>query len=188
MARRRFTRRLPRSARRLAWVTNVFNEVSVDRAAAINFFVAVEAADWQGDTQSLTKRAHVRRTIVNGVVTATPTSTALELDSVILFYALLVCDAEETDNNIVSSAAGSLLQAHRVLHVGCKGYAGIEIPSAQMGTNWIPGVDIDIDIRSNVVLEPDEQLRLAIQYGGGVTGVLADSRFSGYCRTLIENP
>lgn len=173
---------------RKAWVTSVFNETALTRDGINNEFVLLEAADWQGDTAQLQKHAHVKRIIVSGVVTATPESTTLAFDSIAIFTAMYVADVEDTDTTIITAAAGTILQGNRVLGVKAYGYNGAEIPAAVASQPYIPGVQVEYDVRLNVVVRPDEFLLLGIQYGSAVNGVLNNAAFSGYCRVLMEAP
>lgn len=189
---RRFQRRgfrKPLQVKRWAWVTTVHNETAVTRDGVGNLNILFTADDWQGNTANLTKVAVIRRIIVSGVVTAVPEVTAVSTENVNLFSALFVQDVEDTDTTIIDPAAGTILQAHRVLHTQCDGLAAMEIPTAQMGTNFIPAIaTFRIDMKVNLKLHADQELIHAVQFGSAVTSVLNDARYSCYGRVLMESP
>lgn len=185
---RRRPRGGPFQKRRLAWCTNIFNETAITRDGNGNLLVALESQDWQGDSAGLTKKAHIKRIILKGDLAATPATTTIATDIVCCFFCLFVQDSDDTDANLLTTTAGSILQAHRVLWTDVQSLANIEVPAAQFGTSFAPGMRIDIDLRLNVVIEPDEELVFAIQYGSTVSETLTAAAFSGICRTLIENP
>lgn len=188
MAMRRRFRRTFRRRQRVAWDSVVFNESNITRAGLINEYVLVSSGDWDGDIQGVNKKGRIKRIHLNGGMGFVPNSTTFAQDNVALFGALYITDNEETDATILVTTAGSLIQAHRVLHTDVWAWSSAEVPTAQVGTAFGFHIKLSVDVKVNLTLEPDELLIWGMQFGSDVQETLSDARFSAYGRCLIEEP
>lgn len=153
--------------------------------------VAVESVIFTTDAArplAVNERIKVRRVIGDFRMTYTPTSAALTFDSIVLFWALLTRDADDTDITLIGTGEGSLIASQRVLQVGCEAYSAESVPTGQYAGVGRPPLVIKFDWRGQCWMKAEEELLLMTQWGNAVNTTLADARLSGIARTLYDVP
>lgn len=193
MARRRMrrtygVRHTRKGTGRTSWVTNIFNEGAQTIDGTLTEYALLEYGDYEDPATNLHKPTHIKRIILKGGLAYTPQSTTFAQDIGALFMALYVIDQNDADGTILTVATSGIVIGNRVLHLDCMTRGLVEIPAAQASQVVIPEFRIDLDIRLNVTMLPDEALSLGLQFGSSVVETIAVAAFSGYCKVLIEQP
>lgn len=190
MARRRnnFFQRSGRRRGPVSWVTTVGNGAAQTVDGTLLESVLMEAADWGGNVDAVQKQGHLLRIMCDFNVTLVPESTTFAQGNLRLFWCVYIIDNDDADSSIISLAAGSIIQGCRVLQLGCEGQTAVEVPTAQVGTAFVPAMKIKFDTRLRARLQGDEIIALGTQFGVSVTGTIASAALSGYARMLIREP
>lgn len=150
--------------------------------------MVLDSTDWQGDTSGLQKPAHIKRILFNGQVGIVPNITTDALDIVALFAAVVKMDADDTDTSIVLSSAGSIIQGSRVLWTECWSWGSMEITGGPLQHEYTSGPKLNIDLKPNLTVLPDERVLLILRFGSTVVETISAAAVSGYARCLIEQP
>lgn len=189
MARRRVSGGGRRSRAPVAWVTNVFNETAMDLAGTLTELNVLDV-DVDLVTAAPLNYSHlIRRVIVNGGLAIVPSSTTGASDMVSFYYALYVIDSDDSDATILVGTLGSLLGARRVLHAGCLSFTVREETAGATGVSalyWLPKIEIDVKV--NAKIRPDEFLVLGCQFGSAASGAISLAAMSAYSRVLVNAP
>lgn len=188
--RHRFFRRKMQPMR-VSWVSTLFNETAlVGAGGSASLQVLLDEDDWRGSVASLRQVAHVKRIVYNGVMQLIPLFTTFAAEGWSLIWVIMVV----TDNDLAaavdinSTAAGAFLQTTRVLASGIEGGTILEVPQADVGTSFVPGHKISVDIAPRIKLQPEDNLVFAAQYQSAVTSTVTSSAISAFSRVLIEQP
>jgi len=193
MRRRRFTRRFskPVALRRTAWSPFVYDvsAINIDTTLAERVLFDPQSSDPASETDNnLTTR--VRRIIVSGGITVQPEGSATPLLQIsALHCAVYVVDVEDTDADLLTTPAGSLLTSHRVLWRACYPYLACQISLPDSGgiTGWRSStVPIEFDLKVGVKLQPDQLVVLGMQWGNSIAGVTDDAFFSAQGAVLFD--
>jgi len=175
---------------RNAWSPAVFDRVSASHSGLSELVLFdPQSSDPASETDNnLTTR--VRRVLVRGGMLWLPegSPTPLYVHTAV-HVALYVVDADDTDADLLSTAAGSLLTSHRILFRDCLPFFAVQrdyttSPPDAASTMMYR---YDIDQKFNVKLKPDELLVLGTHISASASGVADDfPRISLQCATLFE--
>lgn len=179
--RRRFTRRRwgkPVQRQRTAWSPSVFADFPINMDTTLSEFVLFDPAVSDPTVETINNiTTRIRRVILKGGIVVLPENSPTPLIIMSsLHVALYVVDADETDASIITTAAGSLISAHRVLWRDAKPYIASQMsfPNAAGagGQDQFLMYRVDIDQKINVKLQPEELLVIGFQFSTSVAGVM----------------
>lgn len=171
---------------RQAWDVGLFDD-STDRTGGAVMYGMFTPSDML-TSGSMSFRMKIRRVVCNGQLAIVPQlQTASTLTGAIL-YALVVIEEDDTDSNINTTAAGSLLRDNRVLHVGAFTYGVVEAPSTQAASQTQWGAPINIDWKGQAWLRENEALGLIVQCAQNISTEIALIRTCFYSRVLYDIP
>jgi len=188
-----FRRRIgkPFARQQTVWVSTLFNEVATS-AAVVGELVMLDALDVDptvGLADGTNRVYHVKRIIVNGVMMWVPSTAGTNSDVHSIVWAIYTVDTEDTDANLNTTASSSLFRTERILQSGVVGVGMLSTTAAQSGGVFIPGMPINVDLRSPVRMRSDEVLVFGMQQqsaAGSAFGV--QPAFSALTRVLVEAP
>lgn len=186
--RRTFRARTKRTP--VAWVRTFFQESTIPTDATIseNVLLDPSAVLVPGPTPKLNEVFMVRRVIVAGGVAFQPLNTAFAFEMVVCAWAVYIIDADDSDASIITTAAGTIMASNRILATGCININVKEGTVAQTESIIAPSFPVNVDVRVNAKIRPEELLILAFQFGTTSTSALAAGQFSGYSSVLVNRP
>lgn len=187
--RRRFPRPRGRGVGSPKWFTTMFNEGALTLDTTATEFVIVNPVVYTpAEDREINRVFQVKRIIVKGGIGVAPllTATATEINA--WFWALHTIDVEDTDGlSVASTGAGTIWNSERVLQCGCEVMTNIESTTTP-GSQFVPQLRVDIDLRTPVNIRQDQQIVLGIAVGNTATSTVALANFSAIARALIVPP
>lgn len=194
MRRRHRGQARPRGKTPVAWANSVFN-TAFDVDGTLTEFILCDSSDFSwvdsdAAVSGLSKPGHVLRSLgTMGVAFATLT-TALQQGPISLAWAVYVLGNDDPDNDLlITSGALAILNKVRVIQTGVEPLTLTELPTAQYGTNFTPGIKIAWDVRTRIRIKPDESLILGLQTSANITAVVSGSATATcIARTLLREP
>jgi len=187
-ARRRGTGNLVK--KRWAWSSAVFGS-AIDFSgtpADLTEFIILDALNDLQPGTDYNRKYSVRRVILKGNFLITPLTSAAANSPVQMVSALYVDDREDTDNTLVTTDIGDMLEggADRVLHTNMDAFLVNEVPSAVISQQLLTGPRIDIDWRGNCKVGLDQLILFGCQVGIDATGAVGNLSAQFICRVLLE--
>lgn len=189
-ARRRFFRKgqPPVKRQKRVWFSNLFSEDALGTSSTL-----IEEVIFDSEVSHVpagfaySVQAEIRRLVVDGVITWVPQITATAFEMASLVWAVYVIDREDTDNTLISTTRGAILEggARRVLRTGVIGFTAVELPVAQIGTSFIPAIPMQIDLKVSMKVATDELIVLGMQWTSDVSSAINQAAFTGITRTLL---
>lgn len=195
--RRRFNRGLrgrfgrPFARQGTTWVTTLFNEVAT-AAAVVGEMVLLDALDVDPTVtvgNAGNQVYHVKRIIFNGVVMAVPAISGGNVDVHSLVWGIYTVDTEDSDDQLNSTAASSLLRTERILQSGVVGFGAQAAFANVQGGHINTGARIEVDLRTPVKMRADEVLVFGIQQMSSAGSAFAvQPAVSAISRILVLQP
>lgn len=186
--RRRPQGRFPRRRQPVSWARSVFTESAIDLTGVLTEFVLFDRTDVSATAETLSTTYHVLRVICNGFIGWTPLTTTQGFDIGGFAWAIYTSDNEDSDNSLLTTATGSIMQSLRIIDAGFVGGNFMETPAAQIGEVFIPGLRIDVDRKLRVNVRQDELLLLGIQANSPLNTNVSVASLNMFGSVLIKTP
>lgn len=170
----------------VAWVNGFFENTIVINGVGAAQFVMVERDDFAA-ASPVARRVRVVRVVVKAVVVPTIEVTTFAQVSGALAWCVHVQDLDDaTDVQMFSTTDNVFTGSDRVIQMGCDGGAFLEIPTAQQGQPYVPGIRVDMDVKMNVTLGPNDGLTLTLQTSESLVGTVTSMDLVGLMRVLVR--